>query len=230
MSACLQCDKPKASKSCSRCKSAAYCSKECQSLHWKTHKPLCRTNHTPSSGKGLLEILRISPITEILPPSSTHDYNSKLFVMDGNSKVSSSRLYTFSPATCVLLAVIGKDHVFLQHLSGWNAPGNPFDGNERRLKQLLPYDFKFVEGYVVPGSALNNNLLWGEGGDPILQELLWENLDSMEWKKNLKLLSGCSPGLVFEVSVGNGLRIFHSLGGNMMKSLPFPTPNECPQQ
>jgi hypothetical protein len=142
--------------------------------------------------------------------------------MDGNSKVSSSRLYTFSPATCVLLAVIGKDHVFLQHLSGWNAPGNPFSGNERRLKQLLPHDFKFVKGYVVPGSELNNNLLCGEGGDPILEELLWENLDSIEWKENLKLLSGCSPGLVFEVSVDNGLRIFRSSGGNIM--------NGCPQQ
>jgi len=27
---------------CSRCKRVAYCSKECQKAHWKTHKPFCK--------------------------------------------------------------------------------------------------------------------------------------------------------------------------------------------
>lgn len=27
---------------CSRCKSVVYCSKECQKLHWKAHKPICK--------------------------------------------------------------------------------------------------------------------------------------------------------------------------------------------
>eukprot|EP01025_Chloroclados_australasicus_P055697 TRINITY_DN680_c0_g1_i1.p1 TRINITY_DN680_c0_g1~~TRINITY_DN680_c0_g1_i1.p1 ORF type:complete len:374 (-),score=37.38 TRINITY_DN680_c0_g1_i1:1601-2722(-) len=37
---CASCKQP-ASKTCSRCLSAHYCSKECQKTHWKTHKEVC---------------------------------------------------------------------------------------------------------------------------------------------------------------------------------------------
>lgn len=37
---CLHCHAP-ATKMCNRCRIARYCSKECQSLHWKAHKPMC---------------------------------------------------------------------------------------------------------------------------------------------------------------------------------------------
>lgn len=155
-------------------------------MHWSLHKSICQAAN--KSGQGLLKVLRISRINNILPATRTHKSDSDLFVMDGSSKVSSTRLYTYSPATCALVAVIGKEHVFLQHLSGWNAQGNPFSGNERRLKQILAPNFQFVQGFIVPGSQLDNGLLWG-CGPPILPELLWENLDSIEWKKKLKLLT-----------------------------------------
>ena len=41
---CEGCTKP-ASALCTRCRSARYCSKECQSRDWKRHKPLCRGSH-----------------------------------------------------------------------------------------------------------------------------------------------------------------------------------------
>lgn len=33
-------------KSCARCRSAQYCSRECQVAHWKTHKPYCTHGHS----------------------------------------------------------------------------------------------------------------------------------------------------------------------------------------
>jgi len=38
---CTICLTPNATKVCSKCKTKRYCSKECQSLDWKQHKPLC---------------------------------------------------------------------------------------------------------------------------------------------------------------------------------------------
>jgi len=41
---CANCDVVESStrfKSCARCESVSYCSKECQKAHWKAHKPLC---------------------------------------------------------------------------------------------------------------------------------------------------------------------------------------------
>ena len=35
---------------------------------------------------------------------------------------------------------------------------------------------------------------------------------------------------MFEVSVANGFRVYHALGGDMIKSLEFPDPGECAQQ
>jgi serine/threonine protein kinase len=37
---CGKCGEP-ASKKCSKCKSIAYCSVDCQKVHWKDHKPEC---------------------------------------------------------------------------------------------------------------------------------------------------------------------------------------------
>lgn len=38
---CVTCGEPSAAKKCSACKSVYYCSKECQKLHWFTHKTVC---------------------------------------------------------------------------------------------------------------------------------------------------------------------------------------------
>ena len=38
-------------KSCSRCHAAWYCSKECQTAHWKAHKPIC-DNFVEGGGPG----------------------------------------------------------------------------------------------------------------------------------------------------------------------------------
>lgn len=39
--ACSTCGEPKAEKKCSACKTAQYCSRDCQKLHWFTHKVHC---------------------------------------------------------------------------------------------------------------------------------------------------------------------------------------------
>lgn len=47
MAACAFCSTEKANLlKCSRCKSVFYCSKECQKLHWKAHKPSCKPPQT----------------------------------------------------------------------------------------------------------------------------------------------------------------------------------------
>jgi hypothetical protein len=37
---CAQCNK-EASKKCGKCKKVWYCSRECQTSHWKLHKSVC---------------------------------------------------------------------------------------------------------------------------------------------------------------------------------------------
>jgi len=39
---CSHCNTPGAEKTCSVCKSAVYCSVDCQRKHWKVHKPHCK--------------------------------------------------------------------------------------------------------------------------------------------------------------------------------------------
>ncbi|GIY23217.1 ankyrin repeat and MYND domain-containing protein 2 [Caerostris extrusa] len=43
-SCCATCGDPNAEKKCSVCKSVQYCDKECQKLHWFTHKKMCSTH------------------------------------------------------------------------------------------------------------------------------------------------------------------------------------------
>jgi hypothetical protein len=57
--ACSQCGKPDATKVCSRCKAARYCSKECQVRHWgEGHKLACQVQdlcpkcHAPMGSAG----------------------------------------------------------------------------------------------------------------------------------------------------------------------------------
>ena len=39
---CSRCDEMGAKLLCTKCKCAIYCNKECQKLHWKEHKQVCR--------------------------------------------------------------------------------------------------------------------------------------------------------------------------------------------
>ena len=41
--ACAACGKTGAKKCCSRCKRVWYCSKDCQTAAWKTHKLVCKS-------------------------------------------------------------------------------------------------------------------------------------------------------------------------------------------
>ena len=54
---CIFC-KEDATQRCSRCHSVLYCSKECQTAHYKTHKPNCKPSFeivdVPGKGKGLV--------------------------------------------------------------------------------------------------------------------------------------------------------------------------------
>lgn len=52
MAACAFCSTEKADLlKCSRCKSVFYCNKECQRLHWKAHKTICKPPQTASDSK-----------------------------------------------------------------------------------------------------------------------------------------------------------------------------------
>ena len=218
-----------------------YCSKECQKGHWKAHKPVCRnevesrriaSSNTATTGKALLEHLRVHTLPPVLECNrNRHMLDSKLFVKEGTMAVSHDRLFTAAVTTCAAVVVIGAKHVFLQHLSAWNARGNPYADNPRRLKEILPYDFEFRAGYIIPGSELNLELRWGDDGNPIVQELLWENLKGIEWKAQLVLIKGFRRSHTVDVSVQHGLRIYFSFGSELMDAMPdIPSPDSCRPQ
>ncbi|KAI3653782.1 hypothetical protein MP228_001729 [Amoeboaphelidium protococcarum] len=176
--------------------------------------------------------LRVQSLPPVLKSDfARHNLRSKFCVKEGTMAVSRDRLFTAAVATCVAVVAIGAKHVFLQHLSGWNAPGNPYANNPRRLKDIIPQDFDFRAGYIIPGSELNTALCWGEHGDPILQELLWDNLEGIQWKNQLVLMKGLKRSHTIDVSVGNGLRIYFSVNSELMDALPaMPSPDECHTQ
>ena len=39
---CILCGASGSTKKCSSCKTAYYCSRDCQMAHWKTHKEFCK--------------------------------------------------------------------------------------------------------------------------------------------------------------------------------------------
>lgn len=43
---CMKCKKANSSSLCARCKNVKYCSRECQTSHWKAHKPFCKASGT----------------------------------------------------------------------------------------------------------------------------------------------------------------------------------------
>jgi len=64
---CASCAEEKANlKRCSRCLQVYYCSKECQHLHWKTHKPFC----IPSSQTLVQRVECYRKMRWQLPPGS----------------------------------------------------------------------------------------------------------------------------------------------------------------
>ncbi|KAF6233364.1 hypothetical protein HO173_008296 [Letharia columbiana] len=54
------CSEP-GSRKCGRCKSANYCSQDCQKIHWGAHKGACKANSQSSAPKANCYILRATP-------------------------------------------------------------------------------------------------------------------------------------------------------------------------
>jgi hypothetical protein len=185
-----------------------------------------------SNGKELLSVLEVRQIDEVLLPPNPrrHMPDSNNYVSDGHLKVSKERLFTYAPNTCVAVVVIGKTEVFLQHLAAWNAKGKPYSDVPRKLKSFLPKDFIFVSGYVIPGFYLNEKLLWGQKGDPILQDLLWEYLEDISWKQCFTVIKGCRQGFVIEASTKRGLEIYKSFSAQLMEQMPLPSLDQCAHQ
>ena len=50
---CANCGKPSAEglRQCAGCKKVRYCGKECQKIHWKQHKPMCKGGNGEKSKK-----------------------------------------------------------------------------------------------------------------------------------------------------------------------------------
>ncbi|KAF7345561.1 SET domain-containing protein [Mycena venus] len=73
LSFCVSCQRDKEAgdlKSCSGCSTVRYCSKECQTEHWKIHKPMCRRLQ-PDEVWGIQ--LLCNRELAALPPSSEPD-------------------------------------------------------------------------------------------------------------------------------------------------------------
>lgn len=126
------------------------------------------------------------------------------YIGDGYLKYSKSRLYTFGVNTCVLLILFGKDGgALLQHLSGWNFPGNPLSHIPRDLKLILPNNFELECGYIIPGGALNDDLMALEipGGEHevTMALLLWEQIGNFFWKNKLVIVTNFNPRYKIEV-------------------------------
>lgn len=116
---------------------------------------------------------------------------AKDYVSDGKTKVSKVTLRTWGVNTCVLLVLFGQGEVIMTHLSGWNAPGNPFQNECRDLHKILPRNFKFSKGFLVPGQNITRTLCPNYNPtENVLQDLLWEMVGDFEWKNKLVMLLG----------------------------------------
>ncbi|KAK4889777.1 hypothetical protein LTR27_011489 [Elasticomyces elasticus] len=77
---CDQCKKTSGpSKRCAKCKTTAYCNRECQAAHWKTHKRECaiiaqiRYPAGQSPGSEVPKRLDAKPFTSLYHNNSLHD-------------------------------------------------------------------------------------------------------------------------------------------------------------
>eukprot|EP01038_Epipyxis_sp_PR26KG_P010904 gene10904-14639_t len=220
---CEICEK-ESSLMCGKCMKVCYCCKDHQKTHWKLHKLTCnkrsdclKIDDVVSRNIGYLNLPICMLEVKMGPPNDfprAFKHTSANYVSDGKIQVSKSSLFTWGVNTCLLLILWGEREVCILHLSGWNAPGNPLQAENINLASVLPANFKYVKGVVIPGQNIDPVTLQCKAapGESVLAHLLtskvFAGMDRIiveEWCQNLQILSGLRSCYVVRVSAENQL-------------------------
>ena len=114
---CARCEKLGATNKCSRCKSASYCSRTCQSADWKTHKISC-VSIVPATASA-----SAAPVAHVRGPYSR-------YTLQQSDVPSALSKFTYSPSAddkdtnlIVFLGGLGDTHTnFAQFARSLNLP------------------------------------------------------------------------------------------------------------
>lgn len=199
---------------------------------WPVHKLQCKnilnssnlklesnhviTNIDEGNSKSFKNLKVVHLKIDEVPPDflNTRNFSSKSvqLVGDGQMKCSKDFLFAWGVITCAFLIVWGQSEVFLLHLSGWNAPGNPMEKECIDIASKLPSEFKFVKGVIMPGQSVDSNLYWGD--KQILNSLMTnEVLKNISWRNQLQIITGLRACHVIVASVKDSkLTVFKSPG------------------
>lgn len=144
-----QCDKENASLQCVACKSAFYCSKQCQTQNWKSHKVDCQSiAPTPPIAPTALfdtaipidDFLKNMQFTRLLTLCKTND----LSIIHENSFIDPSLInYSLGDVTLLLTAVCNKNLPWITYLLQQQA-----DPNQVNRKGETPLWYAARHGYL----------------------------------------------------------------------------------